>query len=81
MTTARAWIVSILVTVGVLALVVGLGASIGQFGFGNNSTEATAGTGDGPFVERSSAWDDEDDDDEEGERDDEGKEHEDDEDD
>lgn len=52
MTIARAWIVSILVTIGVLALVVGLGATTGQFGFGDTGTEATGGMADGPFVAR-----------------------------
>jgi hypothetical protein len=42
MTRTRAWTVSIIATVTLLALVVGIGASTGQFGFSQGGTTVDA---------------------------------------
>jgi phosphopantothenoylcysteine synthetase/decarboxylase len=66
-TRTRAWTVSIIATVSLLALVVGIGASTGQFGFPQGGTTVDAQavtTGDGILNEQpSDAGFDEDDDD------------------
>lgn len=60
MSVARAWIVSALVTAVIVALVLGVGASAGQFGFGSEASVAPQdGAADGPFVERAVAAEDE----------------------
>lgn len=58
MTRVRAWTVSIIATVSLLALVVGIGASTGQFGFkqGGAAVNAQVVTpGDGISDQQSSA--------------------------
>ena len=42
MTRTRAWALSIIATASLLALVVGVGASTGQFGFKHGGTDASA---------------------------------------
>jgi hypothetical protein len=57
MTRTRAWTVSIIATVSLLALVVGIGASTGQFGFPQGGTTVDAQavtTGDGILNEQPS---------------------------
>jgi hypothetical protein len=68
MTRARAWTVSIIATVSLLALVFGIGASTGQFGFqqGGTSAEAQAGSPGDAIVSQQPSAAGFDDDDREG---------------
>jgi len=71
-----AWILSAIAVVSLAALVFGVGASSGQFGFSDGiaGADTSAGTNDSPVREEDDdddeRWEDDDDDDEEEEEDD-----------